>query len=311
MIRKYASITAVLAASSMVLAGCSSETQEQKIVFAGGPLSADVAPFDSYQLLFDLFEQELGVEVEFFEATDRAAIAEGLASGRVDMASIDPYGYVLAASVSDDVEAIAALARSAEGSPSFTTYGVARADDSSINSLSDISGKTVCYSDPASTAGYLFPAKAISEAGLNPNAETTEDFTAVFTGLFSLQPAISVYNGDCDLGFVPDGQFNNVLPQLENVEADELKIVWESEEIFGYALAVNSAEIERELLDSMTDLILSSGNKSSFVELGYCETEQDCLFTAPHNWGYKPASDSDYSGVFEACRILGVSKCDN
>lgn len=302
---------ALAALTVFTISGCSSAPDNQKIVFAGGPLSSDVAPFDSYSLLFDLFEQELNLEVEFFEATDRAAIAEGLASGRVDMASIDPYGYVLAASVSDEVGAIAALARSSSGSPSFTSYGIARADDDSIASLADISGKTVCYSDPASTAGYLYPAKAIAGAGLNPNAETTSDFTPVFTGLFSLQPAISVFSGDCDLGFVPDGQFNNVLPQLDEVDKDQLKIVWESEEIFGYALAVNKSQFEPETLAALTELVNVKGNKTSFVELGYCETEADCLFTAPHNWGYKPASDSDYSGVFEACRILGVSQCED
>lgn len=303
--------TSIAISATLALSGCATEANQQKIVFAGGPLSADVSPFDSYSLLFDLIESELGMEVEFFEATDRAAIAEGLASGRVDMASIDPYGYVLSASVSEDVEAIAALARSAEGAPSFTSFGVARANNDSIQSLSDIAGKTVCYSDPASTAGYLYPAKAISEAGLNPNAETTNDFTPVFTGLFSLQPAISVFNGDCDLGFVPDGQFNNVLPQLDEVDKDQLKIVWESEDIFGYALAVNNSQFTSETLATITDLVIDQGNKTSFVELGYCETESDCLFTAPHNWGYKPASDSDYSGVFEACRILGVNQCED
>ena len=296
---------------AITLAGCSTETDDSTIVFAGGPLSSDVAPFDSYAILFDLMEQELGYEVQFFEATDRAAIAEGLASGRVDMASIDPYGYVLSASVSDDVEAIAALARAKDGSPSFTTYAVARADDDSINGLGDISGRTVCYSDPASTAGYLYPAKAIAEAGFDPVAETTQDFEPVFTGLFSLQPAISVFNGDCDLGFVPDGQFDNVLQQIDGVDKEQLKVVWVSENIFGYALAINTANFDSAELDSITNLIMEKANKTSFVELGFCESEADCLFTAPHNWGYKPASDSDYLGVFEACRILGVSQCED
>lgn len=299
---------ALLAAAGLVLSGCAAD-EPKTIVFAGGSLIADTAAFESYRLLIEMIEDDLDVEVEFFEASDRAAIAEGIASGRVDIASIDPYGYVLANTRSKDVEVVAALTRAPEAPAGFYSYGVTSVENTDINSLADIQGEVVCYSDPASTVGYLYPAEALAEAGFDPNPETTDDFEAVFTGIFALQPAIAAFNGDCAVGFVPDGLYNNVLPNIGEVEIDGLKIIWESELISGYALAINRESTGNDLANEFLTMLFAQGNKDYLVEAGYCDSYETCVFTAPQNWGYVEAEDSDFEGIREACNALAIEQC--
>ena len=291
----------------VLLTGCA--TSEQPLVFAGGPLQADTSAVDSYQLAIDLIEQELGLEVEFFEATDRAAIAEGLASGQIDMASIDPYGYVLSRGISTDVEVVLSMARDPEQKPGFKSFALAGAQDNTVQSLADAKGKTVCYSDPASTAGFLFPALGFSQAGLNPNPDTTDDFTAIFTGIVASQPAISVSAGDCAIGFVPDGFYSNVLPNIEGFDIDSVKVIWESELIPAYAIAVNKTSVDSETIEDVVELLASQGNKSYFADIGICETEADCNYLNDQSWGYVTSTDMDYESVRVACLALGIMNC--
>lgn len=305
--------SALAIATTLLLSGCASgqdlESQmPEKLVFAGAPLQADADAQATYQLMLDLLEEELGIPVEFYETTDRAAIVEAIAADRVDIASLDPYGYVLATGLSENVEIISVAARNKDTTPGFYSLAVARSDDESVNGLADAKGKKVCFSDPASTAGFLFPAKGLNQVGIDPKIETTEDIEPIFTGIFPIQPAVNVANGDCDLGFLPDGQFERVLPASGLVEEGALKIVWKSELIPGYTLAVNNT-LPKDLLEKIVEIINTKANKTFFVDSGKCDTEETCEFQSPVNWGYVPEVDSTLDSVRETCAVLGLTQC--
>lgn len=299
---------------ALALAGCSTAGQQdqyampEKLVIAGAPLQADAEAKVTYQLMIDLLEEELGIPVEFYETTDRAAIVEAIASDRVDIASMDGYGYVLATGLSADVEIISVAARTKESTPGFYSLGIARSDDESITSLEDVKGKKVCFSDPASTAGFLFPAKGLLGVGIDPKVETTKDIEPIFTGIFPVQPAINVANGDCDLGFVPDSQYATVLPKTGLVEEGALKVIWKSELIPGYTLAVNKT-MPNELLERIKEIINTKANKTYFVETGKCMSEAECVFQSPANWGYVPEIDATFDSVRSTCEALGLTQC--
>jgi phosphonate transport system substrate-binding protein len=298
---------------TLSLGGCSAAggdeyAMPEKLVFAGAPLQADADAQATYQLMIDLLEEELGIPIEFYETTDRAAIVEAIAADRVDIASMDPYGYVLATGLSSDVEIISVAARSKDTTPGFYSFGLARSDDDSITSLADAKGKKICFSDPASTAGFLFPAKGLSEVGIDPKVETTKDISPIFTGIFPIQPAVNVANGDCDLGFVSDGQYERVLPTTGLVKDGALKVVWKSELIPGYTLAVNKT-MPSELFEKIKEIVNTKANKTYFVETGKCTSEEECYFQSPVNWGYVSEVDTTFDSVRKTCEVLGLNQC--
>jgi phosphonate transport system substrate-binding protein len=310
---KFLPLVASAGILTLGLGGCSAGQQDEyampdKLVVAGAPLQADADAQATYQLMIDLLEEELGIPVEFYETTDRAAIVEAISSDRVDIASMDGYGYVLATGLSSDVEIISVAARTKDTKPGFYSLGLARSDDDSINSLADARGKKVCFSDPASTSGFLFPAKGLLDVGIDPKVETTKDIEPIFTGIFPVQPAINVANGDCDLGFVPDSQYKSVLPTTGLVKEGALKTVWTSELIPGYTLAVNKT-MPKELFEKIKEIINTKANKTYFVETGKCTTEAECAFQSPANWGYVPEVDATFDSVRATCEALGLNQC--
>ena len=66
---------------------------------------------------------------------------------------------------------------------------------SCIADLSVVAGKTVAFTTESSTSGYLFPALALTNLGIDP----VTDVTPIFTGGHDAA-VIAVYNGDADIG---------------------------------------------------------------------------------------------------------------
>lgn len=300
----------VFIALALSLSGCSGDlASPQKLVFAGAPMqAAGNTQVNSYQYMLDVIQKDTGVEIEYLEVTDRATIVEGLVSGKIDFASVDPYGYVLASSLDDSIQTLAAYTKSPGTKPGFKSVAVARKDNDMVTDLSNLSGLTVCFSDPASTAGYLYPAAAIQAAGTKVDVTSSGEVQYVFSGIVPSQPAVNVFEKSCDIGFIPDTQWMGVLPTLENFDRDALEIIWESEHVPGVALVAGSS-IESDLQKKLIEIITTKANKTYFAENGICASETDCAFLSPANWGYVPVDPVDYESVREKCISLGIAQC--
>lgn len=298
-----------IAISSLMISGCSrSSSENETLVFSGAPLTPtlDGKP-NSYQLLIDLIAKETGKKVEYRESTDRSAIIEGVIAGQVDFAAVDPYGYVLASALDSNIRLAGAYTRGPKQRPGFTSLAIARLD-SDISNLADAKGKRICFSDPASTAGFLYPAKGLASAGIPVNSAGEGDFESIFSGIVPSQPAVNVYKGTCDVGFIPNTQWLGVMKTLKTIKMSELKIVWESEHIPGSVLMIGS-HLPEDLSTKIVDSITMRANKTYFASKGLCESETDCNFLNVANWGYVAVKDSDYDPVRETCANLGIKQC--
>ena len=60
----------------------------EKLVFGAVPSEESSSLVESYQKILDALESGLGIEVEFFQATDYAGIIEGQVAGNVDLLDI-------------------------------------------------------------------------------------------------------------------------------------------------------------------------------------------------------------------------------
>lgn len=300
-------ITSVL---TLTFSGCGSPSEvsaKQSIVLAGVPQDQTEEASETYALLINLLEKELNLDIKFFPATDRAAIIEGLAADRIDIAIIDSYGYVLSKQRTDNLELVGVISRGLDISPGYTSLGVARSDDNSISSLADAKGRTVCFSDPASTGGYLFPAKGLIDYGIDPKPETTSDIIPVFAGT-TAAAGIAVVENECDLGFIAD----SALVAAESkgyIPKGSLKTIWTSELIPAVPMVVNR-NLSESLRASISTLVLQSANKTAFVETGACTDEKSCKFMLPSLWGFVPASEDSFDEIREVCNALGNSRCE-
>lgn len=140
----------------------------------GGVVRFGVEPYEStakllpiYNDLGKLIAEKVGCTVRVFITTSYNAEIEAMRAGKLEMAEFGPLGYVLAHQVAD-ADAIATFADK-NGQPSSYTASIVTWPGSGITTLKGVAGHTFAYSDPDSTSGHLFPAYALTKAGIDPD----------------------------------------------------------------------------------------------------------------------------------------------
>lgn len=305
------SLVALAATSSLLaLAGCAPADSEaawpEKLVFSGIALDASVETLDSYQEYFDLIEEELGIAVEFRPVTDNAGVAEGLISGVVDIAQLDPFSYVLTMNNTDAIEIIGVTQRKQGQEPGFYGYAVAKAD-SPIASLEDLRGVTICLGSPSSLVSYLLPVTALSRINLDAKPESATEVEVVVAG-GSAETVLGVKDGTCDVGFTADSTFDIALPAKGDINKEDFKIIWKSDLIPSGPLVV-STNLPADLREKLADIALNRANKTALVAAGKCASEEECVFLNATNWGWAAKQDDYFAMVREICEVTRVESC--
>jgi len=276
----------------------------ESITFGVIPAEDSTSLQEDYANLVDLLQTELGVAVEVFQATDYAGIIEGQISGEVDLAQYGPFSYVLAKQNGADIDVVGALAESADDDPpGYQSYGITRGDNAAVSSIGDFAGKTTCFVDPGSTSGYLYPTAGLIEAGIDP----TTGVTPVFAGGHDAS-ALSVVNGDCEVGFAYDTMVSEELIADGQIAEGDLKVVWESEVIAQGPMAV-SLELPETLVAEIKRLVVEEANVDAFVASGRCASADGCTVTDDGSWGWIPVDDAFYDGVRAVCDATQAEAC--
>lgn len=290
------------------------------LTFAAVPAenAEDIAQYVTPQIIAD----ELGVELEFVQAADYAGVIEGMVAQRVDLGSFGAFAYVIATGAGADIDVTGLWASLDDPNilGDYRSYLIVPVG-SDIETPSDLAGKRVCFVDPGSTSGFLFPSAALLEVGLDPSENST-DITAVFAGGHDAS-VIAVNNGDCDAGFAYDtmitsqliesGDIPGVIDLVEDETVNEadatLQIIWKSTPIAAPPLA-HGNWLPQSMQDAIVDIVTTKVNVDWAVENGYCESEDNCPLSDGPFWGYLPGEDSYYDGIRELCELTGSSKCN-
>jgi len=74
------------------------------LTFAAVPSEQQERLEESYAVTIAILEEELGVEIEFFQAADYAGVIEGMIAGSVDLAQFGPFSYVIARNNGAEIE---------------------------------------------------------------------------------------------------------------------------------------------------------------------------------------------------------------
>ena len=171
--RTYLGVVGGLATTLTV--GCIGEADEpgENTVgdWSGGQIEFALPPFQDAE---ELETQYAGVfewlsegfddvdAVEGVTTTSYSSVIESVVHGHTELANLSPLTYVLAAG-----EGVHPLAINwSHGRDSYRSY-IATREETDIETLTDLEGRTVAMVDPLSTSGGMFPRYAISEAGLD------------------------------------------------------------------------------------------------------------------------------------------------
>ncbi|AMO63887.1 MULTISPECIES: phosphate/phosphite/phosphonate ABC transporter substrate-binding protein [Mycobacteriaceae] len=314
-----ARLMAVAACAALTLVGCSSgdsgsdgpnaEGFPDTITLAAIPAENSTDMRASYEPLIKLLEKETGSKVEFVQASDYAGVVEGMIADNVDLAFFGPFAYVVAKLNGARITPLGAVIAEEGADPGYRSYGLARADNEAVNGLPDFAGKKVCFVDPVSTSGFLYPTAGLIEAGVitsGSEADISAAMTPIFAGGHDAS-ALAIKNGDCDAGFAFDSMVDETMVAKGDLAPGELKTVWKSEMIAGSVFAANES-LGPEVIDKLKTIFAEKANVKTFEAEGFC-TGDACLIADERVWGVVPVDDTAYDGVRKVCDITGSEKC--
>ena len=269
------------------------EVKEFKIGLSGGENEAD--RLKNYECYRAYLEEKLNIPVKFYPASDVAGIIHGLLGKTIDYASVGPSAY--AAIYIDDPDSIEPVVtvRESDGSDGYKSAIYVRSD-SNIYSLADLEGRSMGWSDPNTTSGYLVPSFELYQRGLNPS----EFFSRTGFAGGHEQAVISVLNGQYDAGAtwvsgqgaVEDGYSRGMLRNMIKkglLDMSKLRVIWVSD------LIMNGPHIIRK------DLPEDFKEKITKLNLALVEEDNQCFkeITMGESQGFIRVSHENYENVVE------------
>ena len=309
------------------MAGDAIERQDDwptSIVFGAVPAEAASSLEADFATTRAILIDQLGLDdIEFFQASSYAGVIEGIIAGRVDVAQFGGFSYVIATGNGADVSVAGVMTGAPDEEPGYRSYAITQ-PGSDIRSIEDFAGRNICFVDPGSTSGFLFPSEGLLAAGLDPS-ETSTDINPTFAGGHDAS-ALAVADGTCDAGFAYDsmvtsqlidsGDIEGVIDSVEdenvNPDAAELEIIWKSQVIAGAPMAISN-ELPASFVEAFTEVVTNHVNVDWAIENGYCTgdaEENDCSFADEDGtWGFVARDDSFYDGIRQVCEITQASNC--
>lgn len=315
-IRRRHTLAAVFAGLALTLSACSGSDSEalnekgfpETLTLAAIPAENSTDLKASYEPVIALLERETGSKIDFVQASDYAGVIEGLIAGNVDLTFFGPFGYVVAGVNGAEMTPLGAVVQDKGTPPGYQSYGLARADNDQINELADFKGKKVCFVDPGSTSGFLYPTAGLIENEViasGAESDLSAGLAPIYAGGHDAS-AMAIASGDCDAGFAFDTMVDKTMIEKGDLEPGELKTVWRSETIAGSVFAANN-DLGAEAVGKLKTVFTEKVNADYMLGEGLCTG--DCRFTDERVWGVVPATDADYDGVRHVCEVTGSEKC--
>jgi phosphonate transport system substrate-binding protein len=264
--------------------GASQVWAKDKLTIGLIPSEDSQAMIESSKQVLDDLQAKIGMPVVPFVATDYNGIIEALRSGKLDVAYLGPFSYVLATSVAD-VEAFSVAVTKKTGQSAYKSVILAR-KDSGIHSLADLKGHTFAFVDPSSASGHLFPKAGLEQAGFAPD---TLFKRVIFSGSHDAS-ILAVENKKVDAAAVADRIFASAVAKGV-VKQDDFEIVWSSKPIPESPMVWRKA-LDPQLKKKVADALASIKD----VPWG----DQGVLN------GFQPTTDASYDVVRDTAKVLDL-----
>ncbi|MBO0981234.1 phosphate/phosphite/phosphonate ABC transporter substrate-binding protein [Microbacterium sp. SD291] len=263
---------------------------ENTLVFGVVPDSVDTET--NYQPLMDYIAEVTGKTVEYHESTDYAALIEAAVAGKVDVASFSGFTYVTATNNGAELTPISSIVTEEGQEPGYYSQAIVP-KGSDIASLADFKGKKVCFVDPSSTSGYLFPSYNLLKAGIDPKT----DITPVFAGKHDVSVQKVGEAVECEVGFAEDSEVE---------KSDAVKVVDETM-VPGAPLVHASslpADVAKQLVDALSEITIDD-----IIAAGIESADTDAFRSV--FFATKPVDDEYYDLIRDICKETEAEQCQS
>ena len=261
---------------------------ENTLVFGVVPDSVDTET--NYQPLMDYIAEISGKTVEYHESTDYAALIEAAVAGKVDVASFSGFTYVTATNNGAKLTPISSIVTDEGQEPGYYSQAIVP-KDSDISSIEDFKGKKVCFVDPSSTSGYLFPSYNLLKAGIDPKT----DITPVFAGKHDVSVQKTGEGVECEAGFAEDSEVE---------KSDAVKVIDETM-VPGAPLVYSSTlpeDVSKKLIDGLADITIDD-----IIAAGIDSADSDSFRSV--FYATKPVDDAYYDLIRDICEETEAEQC--
>jgi phosphonate transport system substrate-binding protein len=264
--------------------------------FAQGVLRVSAIPDEAptelqrkFTPLGDYLKKETGMDVQFTPVTDYAAVVEGLATHKIDMAWLGGFTYVQAR-IRTNGGAVPIVQRAED--EVFTSKFIVPID-SPAKTLADLKGKTFAFGSPSSTSGSLMPRYFLLQAGINPE----KDFkTVAFSGAHDATVAF-VAASRAEAGVLNASVWDKLV-ESKNPNAAKVRVLATTPPYYDYNWTVRPG-MDPGLQKKLTD---------AFLKLDPANPAQKEIMALQRASKFIPTKSSNYDGIETAGKSAGLIK---
>lgn len=292
-------MTAILLSLAIVLAACGSaeeentdqatESSEEAFTIGVIPAQTEGEMEEAMDKLQTYLSEELDREVKLDVYPNYNGVVEAMNYDKIDMAYLGPLTFVIANANSNAQAIITSLV---DGEPFYRSYIITHADNP-WNSLEDLLENPeeidFAFGDPNSTSGSLIPSIELQDRGVY-ESQQENDFNSVRNTSSHDATALSVLNKQVDAGAI-DSAIYNQLVESGKIDGEQIKTIWESEELFQYPWAVRES-IDEETVDKLQEAFLA--------------IEDQVILDAFGASGFTEATTEDYESIRQAAIKEGI-----
>ncbi len=280
--------TADAATDTPAAGGSGYAIDENTLVFGVVPDSADTQT--NYTPLMEYIGKQTGKKVEYHESTDYAALIEAAIAGKVDVASFSGFTYITATNNGAKLTPISSIVTAEGQEPGYYSEAIVP-KGSDITTVADMKGKKICFVDPSSTSGYLFPSCNLIEAGLDPE----KDITPVFAGKHDVSVTKVGEGKECDAGFAEDSE----VEKSDKVTSIAKTMVPGAPLVYADALP---DDVKKTLVDTLQEVTIDQ-----IIDAGITSADSDGFRSV--FFETKPVDDAYYDVIRDICTKTNAAQC--
>ena len=256
------------------------QPQIETLTVAIIPHRSNLGNEQAYAPLFKELEKELGVSFEWVGSKTYDDVIRHVTTGQADIGYVGPFAYVDA----QDNHGVRLICRTlSKKKVEFYHSMIITRYDSGINSLQDLKGKSISFTDPKSTSGFLFPMAELKKEGLRMG-----DFSEVRYLKRHANSLLAVHKAHVDAGATSYTAIDKV-----DIDFDDIKILWKSEPIYRGPW-VAKKDLPDALFRKIQKAMLKANNSERAEE----------IFKGLTTKGFVAGKDSDYDNVREVVRLM-------
>ena len=279
---------ALLVASSALL-GATAARAEGVLRVSAIPDEAPTELQRKFKPLGEYLKAKTGLDVVFTPVSDYAAVVDGLAAKKIDLAWLGGFTFVQAKLRSDGQ--VVPIVQRAEDQV-FTSRFIVPVD-SPIKSIADLKGHTFVFGAPSSTSGHLMPRYYLQQQGI----VVDRDFkTVAFSGAHDATVAF-VASGRAEAGVLNASVMDKLL-EAHNPNAEKVRVLATTPPFFDYNWTVRPG-LDPALVKKLTDAFLELDPKNP-AEAEIMALQRASKFVA--------TKASNYDGIESAARSAGLIK---